>query len=283
MSERLDCAVIGAGPAGLSAAINLHQRGKTVRVFGHGAGMLSRAQQVDNFLGMPGVTGPQMQASFEQHAAQLGIVPEQIKVSNVMPFGDLFMLNLNGDIIEASSVVLACGVVRAKPVPGEETLQQGVSVCATCDGMLYRGKDILVWGLADDAPEEANFLARIGCHVTYIAAKRPEALDPAIPFVAGALQEIGGTSTVEYGVVAGQKMPCQGIFLLRQAVAPAALIPGLAVDNGYVVVDRTMATNVPGVFAAGDVTGTPLQISKAVGEGLIAGLSCAGWLDRQQG
>ncbi len=283
MSERLDCAVIGAGPAGLSAAINLHQRGKTVRVFGHGAGMLTRAQQVDNFLGMPGMTGPQMQARFEEHAAELGIVPEQIKVSNVMPFGDVFMLNLNGDIIEASSIVLACGVVRAKPVPGEEDYQQGVSVCATCDGMLYRGKKILVWGLADDAPEEANFLARIGCQVTYIAAKRPAELDESVPFVAGALQQIGGEGKVEYGVVAGEKLPCDGVFLLRQSVAPASLIPGLAVDNGYVVVNRDMSTNVPGVFAAGDVTGTPLQLSKAVGEGLIAGLSCAGWLDRPKG
>lgn len=281
MSERLDCAIVGAGPAGLSAAVNLHQRGKTVRVFGHGTGMLSRAQQVDNHLGMHGLTGPQMQASFEKHAAELGIVPEQIKVSNIMPFDGYFMLNLNGDILEASSVVLACGVVRANPIPGEEDFQQGVSVCATCDGMFYRGKKVLVWGLAEDAPAEANFLARIGCEVTYIAGKRPDELDPAIPFVQGGLQKIGGEGKVEYGEVAGQKLPCDGVFLLRQAVAPSTLLPGLEVENGTVVVDRNMATNIPGVFAAGDITGAPLQISKAVGEGLVAALNCAAWLDKQ--
>ncbi len=281
MSERLDCAVIGAGPAGLSAAVNLHQRGKTVRVFGHGIGMLERAQQVDNHLGMYGLTGPEMQRSFEKHAADLGITPEQIKVSNVMPFDGHFMLNLNGDILEASSVVLACGVVRAKPIPGEEDYQQGVSVCATCDGMFYRGKKVLVWGLAEDAAAEANFLARIGCQVTFIAAKQPEELDPAIPFVKGALQRIGGEGKVEYGEVAGQQLPCDGVFLLRQAVAPSTLLPGLAVENGSVVVDRSMATNIPGVFAAGDITGAPLQISKAVGEGLVAALNCAAWLDKQ--
>ena len=281
MSERLDCAIIGAGPAGLSAAVNLHQRGKTVRVFGHGSGMLASAQQVDNHLGMPGLTGPQMQAQFEAHAAQLGIVAENIKVSNIMPFDGYFMLNLNGDILEASSVILACGVVRAKPIPGEMDYQQGVSVCATCDGMLFRGKKILVWGLAEDAPEEANFLHRIGCDVTYIASKRPAALEADIPFVAGALTKIGGEGKVEYGVAGGQQLPCEGVFLLRQAVAPGTLLPELNVDNGFVVTDRSMATNVPGVFAAGDLVGPPLQISKAVGEGLVAGLSCAAWLDKQ--
>ena len=71
------------------------------------------------------------------------------------------------------------------------------------------------------------------------------------------------------------------MFILRSAIAPDTLLPGLALDNGSVVVDRSMATNLPGVFAAGDVTGAPLQVSKAVGEGLIAGLSAADWLDRQ--
>ena len=243
--------------------------------------MLTRAQQVDNHLGMPGLTGPELQARFEEHAASLGIVPENIKVSNVMPFGDLFMLNLNGDILEASSVILACGVVQAKPVPGEQDFPMGgVSVCATCDGMFYRGKKILVWGLAEDAPAEANFLARIGCEVTYIAGKRPADLDEAIPFVSGRLERIGGDGKVEFGVAGGQQLPCEGVFLLRQAVAPTALVPGLEVENGCVVVDRHMATNIPGFFAAGDVTGAPLQLSKAVGEGLVAGLSCAAWLDR---
>ena len=277
--KMLDCAVVGGGPAGLSAAINLHQRGKSVRVLGAAPGFLEKAERVDTYLGLPGLSGGGMLRAFADHAAQLGIRPEPGRVANILPMGDHFMLNFSGDILEARTVVLACGVAKAKPVEGEtEFLGRGVSYCATCDGMLYRGKAVLVWGLSPEAAGEANFLASIGCRVRFVAAKRPETLDAAIEFLPGSLQGVGGGMKLEWARVAGQQHAADGVFILRAAIAPDTLLPGLSLANGFVTVNRSMATNLPGVFAAGDVTGAPLQVAKAVGEGLIAGLSAADYL-----
>ena len=131
MSEAmLDCAVVGGGPAGLSAAVNLHQRGKSVRVLGAGAGLLAKAERVDNYLGLPGLSGSEMLAAFSAHAQSLGIVPEPGRVANVLPMGDRFLLNFDGNILEARAVILAGGVAKAKPIEGEsEFLGRGVSYC----------------------------------------------------------------------------------------------------------------------------------------------------------
>ena len=134
-------------------------------------------------------------------------------------------------------------------------------------------------GRSADAPEEANYLRSIGCTVTYIGDKRPEKLDGEIPFVREKQLKIKGESTVTAVETDGQTIPCAGVFILRSAVAPTDLMPGLRVEKGVVQVDRNMATNLPGVFAAGDCTGGPLQIAKAVGEGLTAALTACQYID----
>ena len=282
MSEKmLDCAVVGGGPAGLSAAINLHQRGKGVRVLGAGAGLLAKAERVDNYLGLPGLSGEETLAAFADHAKAMGIEAEPGRVANVLAMGDRFLLNFDGNILEARTVILAGGVAKAKPVEGEsEFLGRGVSYCATCDGMLYRGREVVVWGLSPEAAGEANFLSSIGCKVRFVSGRRPAELSDAVEHLAGAVQAVGGGDTVEWVQVAGRRLPVQGVFILRSAIAPDTLLPGLAIEDGFVKVDRRMATNIEGAFAAGDVTGAPLQVAKAVGEGLIAGLSAAEYLDK---
>ena len=253
-----------------------------MRVLGAAPGLLAKAEQIDNYLGLPGLTGVAMLEAFAAHARSLGIEAEEGRVANLMPLGDRFLVNFGGDILDAGSLILACGVSKAPPVPGEaELLGRGVSYCATCDGMLYRGKPVVVWGLAPDAAHEANFLAGIGCPVTFVAAQRPPELNPAVAFVHGGVRQVLGTEHVEGVLLTGQTIPCEGVFILRASIAPDSLLPGLATENGFVTVDRQMATNLPGVFAAGDITGTPLQVAKAVGEGLTAALSAARWLDRQ--
>ena len=129
--------------------------------------------------------------------------------------------------------------------------------------MLYRNKSVVVLGLSADAPAEAEYLRSLGCQVTYLAPKKSDKL------------EIKGEQTVTAVNSGGEDIPCDGVFILREAVAPTDLFPGLETQRGAIVVDRRMATNLPGLFAAGDCTGAPLQVSKAVGEGLIAGLSAA--------
>ncbi|MEG0167600.1 MAG: FAD-dependent oxidoreductase, partial [Ruthenibacterium sp.] len=267
--------------AGLSAGINLKQRGKEPLVLNQGISLLEKAERVDNYLGLPALSGTEMMAAFKAHAAALGVAVKSAKAANIMPFDGHFMVNADGDILESRTVILATGVAKAKPIAGEaELLGRGVSYCATCDGMLYKGRSVAVWGSASDVVREANFLAEIGCHVTLIAAKKPDNLSDDIAFAAGGLQKIVGENTVTGVMAGGNLIAVDCVFILRSALPPDALLPGLVLQDGSVAVNARCETNLQGVFAAGDLAGKPLQVAKAVGDGLVAALSAAEFLDK---
>ncbi len=262
-----DILVIGGGPAGLSAALNARARGRSVLVVSNplAENPLWRSERVDNYLGLSGVTGRELLETMHRHAEEMGAAFREGKVLSTVAMGDVWYASIGTDMENAGAVVLAAGVARGKKFPGEEAfLGRGVSYCATCDGMLYRGKPVAVLGYTDTARQEAAFLEGIGCAVTYF--HRPKTCS------------IRGGSQVEEITCDGRTVAVEGVFLLRPTMAPTDLFPGLAVENGYVTVDRRMATNLPGVFAAGDCTGGPLQVSKAAGEGLIAGQSAAAYV-----
>ena len=277
-----DIIVLGAGPAGLSAALGARGRGKSVLVIGNRwqDSPLARAELVDNYLGMPGATGAQMLERFTEQVAQSGAYFVTGRAVSLLAY-EGFMVTVGSDFYQSRALILAPGVTRAAKYPGEEQyLGRGVSYCATCDGMLYRNKDVVVVGRGHEAHHEANYLHSIGCRVTYVANTRPEVLHADIPFVKGARLEVKGEQTVTALVADGNEIPCAGIFILRDAVAPTDLLPQLETEKGAIKVDRAMSTNVEGVFAAGDCTGAPLQIAKAVGEGHIAALSACEYLDK---
>lgn len=266
-----DIAVVGGGPAGLSAAVNARARNKSVLVVTNPPqeSALYKAERVDNHLGMPGMPGGEMLESFLTHAKEAGAEIRAGKVLSIMPMGASFYLSIGSDVAEARSVILATGVSRGAKYPGEaELLGAGVSYCATCDGMLYRGKKVAVIGLSADAPHEAEFLRGLGCEVLYF--DKPQKF------------EIKGEGKVEALVAGGQEHPVEGVFILRPTMALTDLLPGLTSENGYVAVDRHMRTNLPGVFAAGDCTGAPIQVSKALGEGLVAGQKAAEYVSQQE-
>ena len=280
---RYDIIVLGGGPAGLSAAVAARGRNKSVLVVGNRwqDSPLARAERVDNYLGLPGVTGMELLEQFRRHAEELGADFVLGRVISLMAWNG-FHLTVGSELYEGETLVLAPGVVRQAKYPGEaEYLGRGVSYCATCDGMLYRGKPVAVVGRSGDAPREAAYLKSLGCQVVYVAPKRPTALEPDIPFLQANRLEIAGAQTVTTLVADGAPIPCSGVFILRDAVAPTDLLPQLETLGGSIRVDRSMTTSIPGVFAAGDCTGGPLQVSKAVGEGLIAALSAAEFLDRR--
>ena len=282
---RYDIIVLGSGPAGLSAAVAARGRNKSVLVVGNRwqDSPLARAERVDNYLGLPSLTGAELLERFSRHAEESGANLVVGKVLSLMAW-EGFHLTVGSDLYEGRALILAPGVVRQAKYPGEmEYLGRGVSYCATCDGMLYRGRPVVVVGRSKDAPREAAYLKDLGCQVVYVSPQRPERLDPSIPFVQASRLEVAGEQTVTGLRADGALLPCSGVFILREAVAPADLLPGLETENGAVKVDRKLATNLPGVFAAGDCTGEPLQISKAVGEGLVAALSAAEYLDQRSG
>ena len=279
---KYDIIVLGSGPAGLSAAVTARGRNKSVLVIGNRwqDSPLARAERVDNYLGMPGMTGMEMLEAFQRHAQEMGVDMVTGKVLSIMEW-EGFHLTVGSQLYQGSALILAPGVVRQAKFPGEETyLGRGVSYCATCDGMLYRNKPVAVVGRSKDAPHEAAYLKSIGCQVVYVAPKRPDQLEEDIPFIQAAKLAVKGEQTVTALEADGADIPVNGVFILREAVAPGDLLPGLTLENGAIQVDRSMATSVPGVFAAGDATGAPLQVSKAVGEGLIAALSACEYLDR---
>lgn len=277
-----DVIVLGGGPAGLAAAVAARGRGKTVLVVSNRwqDSPLARAERVDNYLGLPGKTGGELLMDFHRHALDMGVEVVTGRVISLMEF-DGYMLTVGSEFYQGKALVLAPGVVRQAKLPGEqEYLGRGVSYCATCDGMLYRGRKVAVVGRSKDAPHEANFLHSLGCQVTYTAQRAPEGLDAGITFLPAQRLEVAGEQTVTALVADGTPLSCDGVFILREAVASTDLLPQLATENGAILVDRAMATNLPGVFAAGDCTGAPFQIAKAVGEGHVAGLSAANYLDQ---
>ena len=261
-----DVLVIGGGVAGLSAAINIRARGRRVLVISNPLeeNPLWRAERVDNYPGLPGVSGAELLTALRRHAEETGAEFLSGKVLTAAPVGDTWYLGVGTEVAEGRAVILAAGVARGKKFPGEaEFLGRGVSYCATCDGMLYRGKPVAVLGYSGTARREADFLREIGCEVTYF--ERPRQC------------EILGNHRVESIQCDGRTAAVEGVFILRPTTAPDDLFPGLAVEQGYVAVDRRMATNLPGLFAAGDCTGGPLQAAKAAGEGLIAGQIAAAY------
>ena len=276
-----DIIVLGSGPAGLAAAIAARGRDKSVLVIGNSwkDSPLAKAERVDNYPGLPGRTGLELLEEFYRHAQALDVEFVVGKALSLLAWNG-FSLTVGSQVYQGRALILAPGVVRAAKYPGEaEYLGRGVSYCATCDGMLYRNRPVTVVGLAPDAPQEANYLRSLGCQVVYVSPRQPQGLDETIPYVKAGKLAIKGEQTVTGLEADGALLPCAGVFILRRVVAPVDLLPTLATEEGVIKVDRRMASNIPGVFAAGDCTGGPLQVSKAVGEGHVAALSACEYLD----
>ncbi len=270
-----DIAIVGAGPAGYSAAINARKREKTAVVIGQNTGWLSRAHSVTNYPGLPDISGEALLRAMREQAGQMGAEMRPGVVHQILPMGESFALSLGADFLEARRIILCTGAKQPRLLPGEqELLGRGVSYCGTCDGMLYRGKRVAVIAQGPEAPSEANFLSGLCSEVVYFG-EADEALNPSVVVRSGKCEAILGQQKAEGLRVDGEDLPFDGVFIFREAAALTTLLPGLEMDGHFLRVDRQMRTSVPGVFAAGDCTGLPLQVAKAVGEGCVAALAAA--------
>ena len=283
MTERVDIAIIGTGPAGISAALTASNRNKSILLLGN-SGMsekIVKAHEIRNYPGLPAVKGTELAAAFRKHLDSMGIRITEGRVGAIYAMGDYFALQIGEEMREAKAVILATGVVHTDPLPGErELLGHGVSYCATCDAPLYRGKAAAVIGYSPREEQEAAFLNEVCEEVTYFPVYAeevhlPEKIRVIREKVTAIIQE-GGKRVVRTkdGVYAAD-----GVFVLRDAVAPDTLVPGLQTEGVHVKVNRKMETNLPGIFAAGDLTGLPYQYVKAAGEGNVAAVSAAAYLD----
>lgn len=277
-----DSIIIGTGPAGVSAAINLKVLGKNFLWFGSGAvsEKAAAAELVRNYPGLPDITGKQLVWTFENHAKSLGIEAENKLVTAIYDLGGRFAVAAGTDTYESRTIILCTGVAAAKPIAGEEAfLGRGVSYCATCDGFLYKGKTIGVLCFDKAFEHEAEFLCSLAGKVYLMPMYKGCAINsPAAEIVMKMPKEISGGMKVEKLVYADKEVAVDGIFILRASVSPSVLLHGLKAEGGHIFADRQCRTNIAGVFAAGDCTGRPYQYAKAAGEGNIAAHSAVEYL-----
>ncbi len=282
--ERYDIAVIGTGPAGISAAITATVRNKRVLLLGSKnlSEKLEKAHEIRNYPGFPAVKGSELAAAMKAHLDSMGIEITEKRVSAVYAMGDYFALQADQEMLEATAVILTTGVVQGKPLPGEEQwLGRGVSYCATCDAALYRGRDVAVIGYSPREEAEAAFLSEVCAKVLYFPVYEAEPVLPeSVRVIRGKVTGIEADGDRKKVVTAENGFTVDGVFVLREAVAPGQLVPGLETDGSHVKVSRKMECSIPGCFAAGDITGTPYQYIKAAGEGNVAALSAVSYLDQ---
>lgn len=283
--ERLDIAIIGTGPAGLSAAINAKIRNKSFKIFGTKelSTKLVKAHQINNYVGFPAISGKDLKENFEKHLEQMEIEITEEKINNIYNMGDYFALLANENQYEATSVVIATGVNFSRPYKGElELLGKGVGYCATCDGALYKDKVVTLVVFNKHEEAEVNFMAELASKVYLIPMYKEEvSVSDNVEIIKDTVLEVVGESQVEKVVLKNGEIVTDGLFILRDSLPPSQLLDGLELDGNHVKVDRSMATNIPGVFAAGDIVGAPYQYIKGAGEGNIAGLSAVSYVDVQ--
>lgn len=278
-----DAAVIGTGPAGFSAALNLKIYEKNFLWIGS-KGMsekAGKAERIDNYPGLFSVTGKELNQAFVAQAKAMGLTVTEQMVNSIVPMGENYALMAGSEFYETRTVILATGTARTATLPGESALVgKGVSYCATCDGGLYRGRTIAVVCNAARFEHEAEFLAGLADQVYYFPAyKNPALSGENVEVMEDRAVGILGEERVSgVKLKSGKVLAVDGVFCLRDSVALASLLPSLRTEDRHIAVDRGMATNLSGVYAAGDCTGRPYQYAKAVGEGNIAAHSVIRYL-----
>ncbi|MCR5488084.1 MAG: NAD(P)/FAD-dependent oxidoreductase [Lachnospiraceae bacterium] len=285
--ERADIAIIGTGPAGISAAITSVIRNKKIILLGKKdlSQKMQKAEEIRNYPGFPKISGRDLAHAMTEHLESLNIEIMERQVTQVYAMGKYFSLQLAGkesgtDMAEADAVILATGVMPGKLLPGEEELLgNGLSYCATCDAPLYKGRRVAVIGYSPKEEEEAAFLGEVASQVIYIPVYKGEPRKmknvEVVRAVPKAVKKGGAERIIETD---REPVVTEGIFILRDSVSPGQLVPGLEMDGPHVKTDRSMKTNLPGLFACGDIAGLPYQYIKSAGEGNIAALSAVSYL-----
>jgi len=282
LKDHYELAIIGCGPAGMSAALNAKIRNRDFVLLGSEfcSPKLSKAPQVDNWLGFPEIGGEELRQRFLNHVKEKEIPITQFKVTNIFP-GPPFTLMGKDQSFEADTVIIATGVSAGKLFPGEaELLGKGVGYCATCDGPLFKNKKVAIISYNQEGEEEANYMADICSKVYYIPYYSDILnLDPRIEINKSKVEKIVGDQTLEQLDLEEETLFVDGVFILRDTLPAEQLVSGLEMEGAAIKVNHKLETSMPGLFAAGDCTGQPYQLIKAAGEGGTAALHAVKYLD----
>lgn len=284
MGDRYDIAIVGSGPAGLSAAINAKIRNKNIIIFGNKnlSSKVEKAPKVNNYLGFYEITGAELRDQFQKHINSMNIDITTERINTIYAMGEYFALAVNEKMYEAKAIILATGIEYTKPLKGEEEfLGRGVGYCATCDAPLYKGKVVTIIGYNREAEEEANYVSELAEKIFYVPMYKAEynLKRGNIEILKDKPLEIQGDDRVRNVILKNETIDTDGVFVLKDSVAPNQLVPGLLVENDHIKVDLNMSTNIKGCFAAGDCTGKPYQYMRAAGQGQVAALNAVSYLD----
>ena len=263
--EIYDIAIIGTGPAGVSAAITATIRNKKIILFGSRelSDKIRKAHLIQNYPGLPECSGENLSNAFAAHLEEMGIEITEEKINAVYPMGETFALQtMKNEMHQARSVILACGMVQGKLLPGEEELVgRGISYCATCDAPLYRGRSVAVIGYSPEAEEEVNFLSEVASEVLYFPAYRDEPkVSESVKVLRQIPQAILNKEAAEEAFSLAQADPAkssakdlasgEALSAASEALSVDALHPGqLALQSGQLAVQTAEgAYPVDGIF-----------------------------------
>ena len=302
-----DAAVIGAGPAGITAALYLVRSGVSVALIENGApgGQVLSTAEIENYPGFPkGVKGWELADLFDAHLAAYPVARVRGEVASVSSAeGGLFRIALTeGEGLEAKAVVVCTGAKhRDLGAPGEDQFRgRGVSYCAVCDGNFYRGRDVVVVGGGNSALEEALYLSRIvnkvylvhrrdafrGAKVYEDKIRKTDNIELVTKSVIDEIRgdNVGMNAVAVRNVESGETriIEAEGLFVYVGMAPVTSFMPeGLTLDAaGFIVTDAEMCASIPGIFAAGDVRSKRCrQVSSAVGDGATAATAAISYLE----
>ena len=284
--------IIGAGPAGISAALYAARGNMNPLVINNGIGALEKAEKIENYYGLEQpLSGKELYERGISQAEALGVRILDAEVLGISGF-DTFTVKTTAGDFDTVSVILATGGKRSAPkIPGLKEFEgRGVSYCAVCDAFFYRGKEVAVVGNGEFALHEAEELRNVTQDVTiYTDGKEPEfSREHPIAVNTMKIQAIEGDDKVSgllmQSDIAAQDAeapensfyPADGVFVALGTAGSTEIARQMGAeitDKGNIKTDEEMATTIPGLFAAGDCTGGHLQVSKAVYEGSMAAIS----------
>lgn len=273
-----DVIIIGAGPAGVSAAVYAKRGALNVLVIAKDTGTLEKAKKIENYYGFKSITGEELYKNGLEQLKHLNI--ELVKDEVVqLNYTNKFEVTTVNNVFESKYVVLATGVSRNVPnIRGIKEFEgKGVSYCAICDAFFYRNKNVAVLGSGNYAIHEAEILKPVAKSVTLLTnnEKLVENRDIDLNVNEKKIREVRGYDKVDEVVFDDDtKEKVNGIFVAIGTASTNDLARkiGARVENNNIVVNENLETNVPGLYACGDCTGGILQISKATYEGTKVGL-----------
>lgn len=298
--------IIGAGPAGITAAIYAARAGLSPVILENGVvgGQIADSSLVENYPGYPSISGRELAAKFREHLSALGTEIDEFDPIESADFSEgCRKIYTESKIYEAASVIIATGASpKLLPVKGEEKFRgRGVHYCALCDGSAYRGKVVGVVGGGSAALEEALYLSEIAERVVIIRRKsgfhaEKAVLDrvestPNIEIMYNTdLVDVGGENALKYALIRGsgdgenvRRLPLSAVFVYIGSVPQTDFLGGCVRlnDSGYIVTDENLQTNIEGVYAAGDVREKRYrQIVTAVSDGAVAALNVINFIQK---